>query len=142
MNQNDHICNWCNENITFHCTSITKLLRIELIQIQHFAQFHSSFGFQLIDQMKNKAMRLLIFITIIFLILLNFRDFTNDYWYEYPQRISGEFVRPIHKVFDKANELSKNNQYENIRFPKCEGNSLADVHDKYFGFALPFPPNE
>ena len=70
------------------------------------------FGFQLIDEIKLRAIKLLVLSAILFLILLNFIDFTKDYWYQYPQRVRGEFARPIHKVFNEAYQLSREKQYE------------------------------
>lgn len=72
----------------------------------------SSFGFLLIDEIKHKIIRIFVFTVAIFLVLLNFVDFVNDYWYQYPQRIKVEFARPIHIAFDKARELSRETQYE------------------------------
>ncbi|MDP3973540.1 MAG: glycosyltransferase family 39 protein [Candidatus Daviesbacteria bacterium] len=72
----------------------------------------SCFGFQLIDEIKQKAIKLLVLTAILFLILLNFIDFTKDYWYQYPQRVRAQFAKPIHIVFDRAQHLLKENQSE------------------------------
>lgn len=54
-----------------------------------------------------KFLKRISFALIIIIIFLNFFDFMNDYWYEYPKRVKSEFAKPYHLVFDRAYQLSK-----------------------------------
>lgn len=52
-------------------------------------------------------MRKIFAAAIIFLIILNFGDFLNDYWYHYPRRVKQEFAAPLHKAFASLKKLSE-----------------------------------
>lgn len=49
---------------------------------------------------------------IIILIFLNFFDFMNDYWFKYPERVNQHFEKPIHKVYQKVYQVSRD---ENLK---------------------------
>lgn len=45
------------------------------------------------------------------LIILNYLDFVVDYWYNYPLRVSNQFARPIHPIFEKSASIIEKNQF-------------------------------
>lgn len=60
--------------------------------------------FLLTENLKFLKRISLALITII--VLLNYFDFMNDYWFEYPKRVQSEFAKPYQLVFEKANNLA------------------------------------
>ncbi len=68
-----------------------------------------SFGIMVLIKMRNKLCRFLLISLMFFLIIINFTDFLNDYWYEYPKRVKSEFSKPYQVVFEEAFNLSKTN---------------------------------
>lgn len=69
-------------------------------------------GFKSLFELKRKTIGLSITFVCLVLIFLNFTDFVADYWFDYPNRVNQEFERPIHKVFDEADKLSKKENLE------------------------------
>lgn len=69
-------------------------------------------GFQSLFEIRRKIVRLSICLLMIILILLNYADFTLDYWFDYPNRVNQYFEKPIHNVFDYASKLSKKENLE------------------------------
>lgn len=51
----------------------------------------------------------IIFAILTFLMILNYADFLNDYWYHYPQRVKQEFAVPLHKVFESLKKQTIEN---------------------------------
>ncbi len=67
-------------------------------------------GFKTLLTIKNKFWKLTLSTVIILLLLINYNEFLNDYWYEYPKRVRNNFMKPIHLAFEKLQQISiKNN---------------------------------
>lgn len=69
----------------------------------------ATIGFEYILVFKNKVLKTFSILLVIFLIILNYGDFLNDYWYHYPQRVKQEFATPLHKAFELLKKLSREN---------------------------------
>ncbi len=59
----------------------------------------ASVGIQQILAVRQQQVRKGILVIVTLLISLNFVDFLNDYWYQYPQRVKADFAKPIHDVY-------------------------------------------
>lgn len=69
-------------------------------------------GFKFLFAIKRRIIKLGLISLIIILIAINFADFIYDYWGDYSNRVSDNFEKPIHKVFDFASRLSKKENLE------------------------------
>lgn len=74
-----------------------------LLALVPFFVMIAAMGFEYISRKK------VISTILIFLMILNYADFLNDYWYYYPQRVKQEFAVPVHKAFELLKKLSKEN---------------------------------
>jgi len=70
----------------------------------------TSFGAVELFKLKKFWKNLAIFI-ICGLIILNYLDFTRDYFYDYPNRVKSEFAKPYQLVFEKAGQLVKSDDF-------------------------------
>lgn len=80
-----------------------------LLSLIPFYILISSVGVQTIIAMKHRLFRLGILILILLLFSFNYIDFLSDYWYQYPQRARAEFVKPVHKVYDRLAITAREN---------------------------------
>lgn len=69
----------------------------------------SALGIISLLNIRKKIWRYLSVFIIFSLIIFNFADFLNDYWYEYPKRIKNNFSKPLHKALEKSKVLSQKN---------------------------------
>lgn len=67
----------------------------------------ASFGFGVLLTIRQRLLRFGLLITVLILISLNFYDFFNDYWYQYPQRVRADFAKPIHTTYENLAVKSK-----------------------------------
>ncbi len=72
----------------------------------------ATIGFEYILAFKNMLLKTFSILLVIFLIILNYGDFLNDYWYHYPQRVKQEFAAPVHKAFESLKQLSDENNLQ------------------------------
>lgn len=56
--------------------------------------------------LKRKVWRFISISLILMLIILNFKDFLTDYWYDYPGRAKEHFSKPYHLAFETAKGLA------------------------------------
>lgn len=66
----------------------------------------TTLGFLLLFNIKNKI-RLIIILLVVASVVFNYIDFVRDYWFEYSNRVRGDFGRPFHLVFSRAEQLAK-----------------------------------
>lgn len=64
-------------------------------------------GMMSLSHLRQKLWRFFSISIIITLIILNYADFLNDYWYEYPHRVKSEFAKSYHMVFDRARKIAE-----------------------------------
>lgn len=83
-------------------------------------------GFLLIDRFKSLLVKNTIYILVFLLIFLNFSDFLNDYWYEYPQRVRAEFMKPAHKAYKQLKKVSGESQLEPLMQAGLLGSTKSD----------------
>ncbi len=62
----------------------------------------SAAGLSYLIQGTKTILRKALFLLVIVLILLNYGDFLNDYWYYYPKRVTSDFAKPMHLAFERA----------------------------------------
>lgn len=65
----------------------------------------TSLGLIELFKLKSVWKNLVIFIIFV-LIIINYVDFTQDFFYNYPNRVKSEFAKPYQLVFEKANNLA------------------------------------
>lgn len=66
----------------------------------------TTIGFLFLLNIKNRVHRVILLL-IILAVIANYTDFVRDYWYEYPNRVKGDFGRPFQLVFARAEQLVK-----------------------------------
>lgn len=66
----------------------------------------ATMGFQVLFTLKNKFWKLTLSALIILLLIFNYSEFLNDYWYEYPKRVRNDFLKPIHLAYEKLQQIS------------------------------------
>lgn len=63
-------------------------------------------GVKFLAEIKSKI-KIYLILVIMMLILVNFKSFLTDYWFEYPQRVNQSFEKPVHQVYEKVARISK-----------------------------------
>ena len=104
-------------------------------------------GFLLINKIKLFFVKSAIYILVFLLIFLNFSDFLHDYWYEYPQRVRAEFLKPVHKAYKQLKQVSGESQLEPLMQTGLLGGTKSDgyifLEKLYFSTDLKeWPTNE
>lgn len=64
-------------------------------------------GFKSLFEIGKKKVSIILSVLMIIMILLNYKDFISDYWFNYPSRVNQNFEKPIQIVFEKMYKLSK-----------------------------------
>lgn len=78
-----------------------------LMSLTPFYVVIASLGMGVVFSIRKKLWRLFVVVTILTLIFLNFMDFLGNYWFDYPNRVKAEFSKPYHLVFQRAHQLTK-----------------------------------
>lgn len=106
-----------------------------LLSLVPLFEIVATIGFEYILALKNIFTKILLTAFIALLILLNFGDFLNDYWYYYPQRVKQEFAVPVHKAFESLEKLSKENNLKPLiqnDLPLQNPNAFSFFEQSYF----------
>jgi len=96
----------------------------------------ATLGFEVLFTLKNKFWKLILIAIITLLLMLNYHDFLNDYWYEYPKRVRSDFLKPIHLAFDKLQKISTTENLEPFYQSQLE---LSDIITYKFFEKVYFP---
>lgn len=88
----------------------------------------STIGFLLIFELRKKITKWIFLVLILFLIIINFSDFTQDFWYQYPQRVRLDFEKPVQNLYK---ELSKTSKINNLK-PLIQHN-ISNQNFDFFG---------
>ena len=68
-------------------------------------------GFKILLELKTR-LKFYPILLVGALIVLNYKFFLADYWFDYPHRVNQSFEKPAHIVYEKAAKISKN---ENLK---------------------------
>lgn len=96
----------------------------------------ATLGLKSLFEIKSK-LKIYLLSILFFLILLNYRAFLLDYWFDYPQRTNQSFEKPVHTVYEKIAKISKK---ENLKVLIHNDIPMRNPYAYYF-FAMAYLPN-
>lgn len=109
-----------------------------LLALLPFYTIISTVGLSYLIEGAKTILKKTLVLFVIMLILLNYLDFLNDYWYDYPKRVTSDFAKPMHLAFEKA----KNEANENKLKPFLEGDFYAENPIAYDFFKTAYFDNQ